>query len=207
MTKDNNSAEIDIALDAELWAEAGTWAVHEVDYLAVGLDPIKVREIVPDVGLDLKDGERRRIRERIDLVLRGDNNQRSFSPVEFLQIAKKAAVELPIELRKAVLAATANGDVRRRSEDARPSNADAPSRLKYNKLLRMFFAVGVEQYGFDPTKPRQDAVNNIVSDARRMGIKLDDQTVRSRLKEAHSDLDELELEGLKSYLQSSRKLS
>ena len=64
------SGKQDIELDAEKWAKAQYWTWQEAEYLLVGIDFRKVEMIAPDVSLDLKDVERRKVREAIEFQYR-----------------------------------------------------------------------------------------------------------------------------------------
>ena len=80
----------DVALEPEIWARAGEWSANEVEYLAIGLDPLKIQECDAEATLDLKTPERKKIRARIDLVLRGRPTRRSLPPSEFLVVARES---------------------------------------------------------------------------------------------------------------------
>lgn len=191
--------DYDISLDAELWARAPHWTFEEFDYLAVGLDPQKIREADAEAELDLLDEDRQLVRQRVGVILRGRNYRQQLSPAEYVQIANDASIALPEALTNAVKKFApkkqkGNGPTDKRGKEVTDGS------LQYKKLLRMFLVVAVEQYGYDPRKLRQDAVKDIVGDGKRMLISLDDGTVRARLREAKDELDASEEDGLFKYI-------
>jgi|SRR6056297_1810974 len=164
-------SEYDISLDAELWARAPHWTSEEFDYLAVGLDPQKIREADPEASLDLLDKERLLVRQRVAVILRGRNYRQQLSPAEFVQIANDASILLPEALTYAVKKLAPkkqkdNGPSEKRGKEVTDGS------LQYKKLLRMFLVVAVEQCSYDPRKQRQEAVMDIVRDASSMGLDL-----------------------------------
>lgn len=191
-----SGAPPDIALDARRWAAAREWTWEEAEYLLVGLDHWKIRRLSPDVPLDLKDIERARVREALDFHFRLEEVPRRVSPSLALEIASRAGITPPEELAEAVteaiVLATPSTDT--------STTPDDPKGLtrKYNKLLKVFLAVAVKRYGYNPRAQRQSAIAAIRQDAEAVGISVDDDTIRRRLSEAREELEASEEAGLLS---------
>jgi hypothetical protein len=183
-----SESSADISLDAERWALAREWTWEEAEYLLVGLDHWKITRISPDVPLELKDAERRRVREALEFFFRLEDSPQRVSPAQALDVAKRAGIEPPSLLADAV-----SGVAETLPAISEPS--DPPQKglsRKYHKLLKVLLAIAVEKYGYDPNALRQEAIVRIKQDALAAGIKVDDGTIRSRLLEAVDELDEFE---------------
>lgn len=185
----------DISVDYEFWASAAVWTVEDFSYLAVGIDPIKLGRVSPEVTLELYGSKRREIREKMQVLLRGRKQTREMSPSEFLSFARDAKVELPDELISRVQSRASSSTKKNTS-----GQQNRISRVEHNNLLKMFLAVAVYQYSYDPTKKRQKSVNQILDDAAELGISLDDETVRSRLREALEVLNGIEQAGVSEFV-------
>lgn len=189
-----NGTTPDIALDVDRWARAKYWTWEETEYLLAGIDHWKVLHVSPSVELDLRDEERKRIREALRFHFRLEASPERVSPDEALDIARRARIPISETLERAVEEATKT--IGASKSAAKPNENPVGLLRKHNKLLKVFLAIAVKQYGYDPTSRRQDAIVRIRNDAEVLGIKIDDETIRRRLIEAREELDAQEETGL-----------
>ena len=184
-----------ISLNARQWARAAYWTWEEFEYVAVGIDPQKVRNVDPSIPLDLRDKDRQTVRAALEFHFRSGSFPAKFSPEEGIAIAKRADLSLPVEL------------VREISEYGGSANANSKPELSgsslnsYNTLLQGFLGMAVRRYGYDPNLERQNAVAEIVKDLEDVGLRLDAKTVRSKLKAATDNLTAEQEIGLDQFIE------
>ncbi|QEW27917.1 hypothetical protein [Roseovarius indicus] len=186
------SDEPDVCIDLERWARAKYWTWEEVEYLFVGLDYWKVKKIEPDVELDLKDEKRKAVKDALQFHFRTEDVAYRVSPQEALEIARRAGLDVPEAPSAAVTASEENST-------HSPGKLSSGDSNKYNKLLKMLFAIAVVQFGYRPSLNRQTAASEIVRLGEQLGIKFDRETVRARLGEAYDLLDEKESANVLEY--------
>lgn len=192
----------DVTLDARRWARAKDWTWAEAEYLLVGLDYWKVSRLSPDVPLDLKDRERAKVRDALQFHFRLDEVPARVAPTVALEIASRAGIVPPEELALEVASAADRARTTAR-HSPEPDSSKGLAR-KYNKLLKVFLAIAVKGYGYDPLAHRQQAIAAIRLDAEAVGVRVDDDTIRSRLSEAREELDATEEFHLADYLENRR---
>lgn len=179
------SDEPDISVDVDRWARAKYWTWLEAEYLFAGLDPWKIKRIDPGVNLDLKDDERRAVRDALQFHFRTEDVPYKVSPDEALEVAYRARIEPPEALHDAVTKFAADYE----PQDERLSSAESN---KYNKLLKMLFAIAVFEFGYDPKANKQKAISEMVKRGEKLGVDFHRNTLSARLNEAFSKLDENE---------------
>ncbi|MEP4806648.1 MAG: hypothetical protein ABJZ69_19740 [Hyphomicrobiales bacterium] len=177
------SGKQDIEVDAVKWASAKYWTWEEAEYLLVGIDRRKVEMTDPDTPLELKNAERRIVREAIEFHFRLESVPRRISPIDALDIVSRAGVNPPKDLRAAVLECAPT------EKDTNLAVLTPADNKRYNKLLKMFFAVSIAKYGYEPEAVRQGAVANMVRDGEKVGIKFDDATVSRAFDAAALQID------------------
>jgi hypothetical protein len=74
-------------------------------------------------------------------------------------------------------------------EIANRANPETESPRKIDHLLQAFVAMTMECYGYDPTKGRNTATNDIQKALDEHGVKLSENTIRNYLKSGYELLD------------------
>ncbi|WP_170427228.1 hypothetical protein [Ruegeria arenilitoris] len=174
----------DTSIDVERWASADFWTWEEAEYLLVGLDHWKITQIDPDVVIDEKKELRRQVREQIKFHFRGMHLPERSAPGDILDIVDRVGINAPFELAQAV---RARPD-RRKELDAVATTGS--QKRKHDLLSKMFLAIAVVKYNYDPSAKRQNAIAMMQRDAEKVGVRIDDATLRSRLRDAIELLNE-----------------
>lgn len=185
----------DIEADFERWSRAVHWSWEEVSYLVAGLDPWKVQQIDPDVQVDLKDDQRKAVRDALQFHFRFEDRPERVSPKLAVEVLQRTCISVPSGLTTAV-AQNSLGD------EVQCSASDPASARKLAKLSKFVLAIAVKKYEYTPDAQRQNAVTRMCADAEEIGIKLDPETLRARLREARDDLNENEEFRLQEFLRS-----
>ncbi|WP_425045253.1 hypothetical protein [Primorskyibacter sp. S87] len=196
--------EADTEVDAKRWASVPYWTWEEAEYLLVGLDHWKVKNLPVDLPLDLKDLQRRQVRDALEFEYRGQDGPRQIDPVKALEIAKRLGIAVPEHLADEVAKLGVHTPPSNGVLGKKPVAGDGGLRRSYNKLLKATLAMAIAQYQYQPKATRQSAIKQIVEDAEDMGIKLDDETVRNRLREAFDVLTADEQARVEDYLGLSK---
>jgi hypothetical protein len=178
----------DHAADFNYWSKVGLLSVQEATLLSVGIEPDKEHsnflERVRDAAGDPKKNEQaiflsKRYRLMRDYFPFGVSSFISVSPAWFMALIKKIDLEVPDDLRAGL--AYLNETSLDAGTVERPETMAASEK---GSLLRMVAAMACEQYGFDPSEPRSQAVPSLRQDLDSVGLPLDDKTIRKWLREA-----------------------
>lgn len=189
----------DLDIDIARWTSIPYWTWEEAEYLLAGIDYWKVRQTSPEVPLDLRDIDRRMIREAFEFVYRDHSGPRRLTPEEAVALARRMNIQLPTTLAHAL---EDKGKVlpMEPAKEPRQSSDDAGLQRKHNKVLKLLLAVAIAQYRYKPSALRQDAISHMLEDAADMGIQIDDQTIRKRLREAFEVLSAEEQRNVANYV-------
>ena len=185
----------DVSIKVEYWGTAEFWTWEEFEYLAVGIDPYKLKTSDPSMHIDTKLDERKKLREHLRFHFREhDSLFGRMRPLEGIDFAARANVSLPEELTSKVKRVSASPISQL---DRELSGAELNT---HNKLRRTFLGVSIAKYGYDPDAERQKAISNIVADLEAVGLAADAKTIRARLTEAFETLNADQEEKLKKYV-------
>lgn len=192
----------DTSIKLEYWGSAEYWTWEEFEYLAVGIDPYKIQKIDREVPLDLKEAERRRIREHLKFHCRADGTLfGKMHPCEGVEFAKRADIVLPAALVDAVARRLASSNLDERRELA------GPALRANNKLLQILLGVAIAKYGFEPHAERQSSISDMASDLEGVGLPTNAKTIKTKLTEAYETLNGEQEDKIKRHLNAkSRKL-
>lgn len=195
-----NEQASEISINVDYWGRAKYWTWEEFDYLAVGIDPYKLKTSDPSLPIDIKLNERRKLREHLRFHFREhDSLFGKMLPSEGIDFAARANVSLPEQLISEVT----------RFSISPPSQIDqelSGAELNtHNKLLRTFLGVSIAKYGYDPEAERQKAITSIVADLEAVGLAADPKTIRARLEEAVETLNADQEERLKLYVSEGKR--
>lgn len=185
----------DFSIKVEYWGKAEYWTWEEFEYLAVGIDPYKLKTSDPIMQIDTKRDERRKLREHLKFHFREhDSLFGRMRPLDGIDFAVRANVSLPEELISEVTRFSTPPTLK---SDQELSGAELNT---HNKLLRTFLGVSIAKYGYDPNAERQKAITTIVTDLEAVGLAADAKTIRARLTEAFETLNPDQEEKLKQFL-------
>jgi hypothetical protein len=178
----------DHAADFNYWSKVGLLSVQEATLLSVGLEPNKEHfsflELVRDTaGQPNKNAQALFLSKRYRLMQDhfpiGVSSYMSISPTSFMKLLKKVNLEVPEDLK----AALAYLD-KPQQQTGKAENVVTLSNSEKGSMLKMIAAMACEQYGFDPTAVRSQAVSSLRQDLDSVGLPLDDKTIRKWLREA-----------------------
>lgn len=181
------------------WAQKPYWTAEEAVPLSLGAEP----------GVPLLHGARDQgsfgflseFRHRQDLMRRAIEVgvlPAFMHPTTFVVWAKSIDLEIPdglideIERLAVKLAGDANEPgpgTERQDEQEPPSVEKAISTRERESLLKIIAAMAVEQYGYKPSARRSDVVSRIRDDLISIGLSLDEDTIRQKLKDSAALLD------------------
>jgi hypothetical protein len=175
--------------DFDYWAKLPNLTLMEATLLSVGTNPnfldqdeiYKLKKEKPEkLWASL-----RFLLERYDLLFRvfpsALMGKGPMSTARFYDWVKEVDLDIHPDFRMA-LSRRFDGTVRS------TSTADATPSEKVS-LLKMIAAMAVEQYGYDPSAQKNDAVKALCDDLDGLGIGLDPKTIRKWLKEACALID------------------
>jgi hypothetical protein len=177
------------APDFDYWEKMPSLSLMEATLLSVGADP---KEFTVDELYELKRQKSdklwaslRFLLQRYDLFFRvfpsAPMGKGPMSMVRFYEWVKEVELDIHPEFRMA-LSRRFDGTVRS------TSTAEATPSEKLS-LLKMIAAMAIEQYGYDPSAQKNDAVKALCDDLDGLGIGLDPKTIRKWLKEACALID------------------
>jgi hypothetical protein len=113
------------------------------------------------------------LKERIERAVEAGKLERSITPNGYLRWAHENGISVPDELKVAVEA--------REPQSNEPREVSAKERTS---LLRMIIGMAIGRYAYSPTKAKNDAPKRIANDLAKVGLSLDDDTIRKWLREA-----------------------
>lgn len=178
----------DHAADFNYWSKVGLLSVQEATLLSVGIEPdnehLNFLERVRDAAGDAKKNEQavflsKRYRLMRDHFPYGVSGFMSVSPSWFLGLINKVDLEVPDDLSAGLAYLS-----KKISDADKVERSGAMPASEKLSLLRMIAAMACEQYGFDPTEPRSQAVPSLRHDLDSVGLPLDDKTIRKWLRES-----------------------
>jgi hypothetical protein len=167
--------------DFSYWAEMPYWTRSEAAILTLGWDPLIFSGVTiadPATTPWFHSLERMRLRiERADFPPSTDRDR--VQPIDYLHWAHRSGIEVPRELADAVSVKVAV------SPKAERANSEAElSETAKRSVLKMVAGMAVNAYGFNPRAPRNTATKQIADDVRKLGLSIDEDTVRKWLSES-----------------------
>lgn len=192
-------------IDISHWGRMARWELEEAVVLALGRDPDSVS--LNDLKNDTKSDFGKRFAKAFRLAQRAREHATFYFPIiprDFVEWAKTIEFPFPENLAAEVIKASPNHinyrskyepllaeheaalkEIKRLKEHtAEPPQEKALPTKERQTALKLIIGMAVEQYGYEPSQSRNDAIGNIVSDLHSLGISLDPDTVRKWLKEA-----------------------
>lgn len=165
------------------WAKMPSWTADEAAALTLGLSPQSVHRH-PDVHHPLID-RFHRVRKMISRACAANdiaNSEHGIVPDDYLTWATRYGFDVPAELTAEVMRAQPLAS-------KRPKDKPLGSRER-DTLLKMILGLAMSGHAYDPAATKSTTVNEISSDLERVGLALDLETIRRKLKEAaalHAD--------------------
>ena len=192
-------------IDISHWGRMARWELEEAVVLALGRDPdsISLDELKNDTESDFG----KQFAKAFRLAQRAREHATFYFPIiprDFVEWARTIEFPFPEDLAAEVIKASPNHINYRsiyepllaeheaalkeleqlKKQALEPPQEKALPTKERQTALKLIIGMAVEQYGYDPSQSRNDAVGNIVSDLNSLGISLDPDTVRKWLKEA-----------------------
>ena len=141
-----------------------------------------------------------RLTDQMTRAINSDELSKSFSPAEFIIWARANGIAWPEQLKRAfqeldeIPNLRAERDALRRECDklrAALKESEKKNNPKWRtKTLQMLYGIAQCKYGHDHRRAKSSAPPLISEDLRRVGIRIDPDTIRERLHEAIEELPE-----------------
>jgi hypothetical protein len=196
--------------DCAYWAALDCWTAGDAASLSIGLNPkftfhpriqraaedkrganrsasvdrlrerlqrggsLKMASILREYVLVTAATEYVTLKERIERAVEVGKLERSITPNDYLLWAHENGISVPDELKVAV-------EAREPQSNEPRENVTAKERTS---LLRMIIGMAIGRYAYDPTKAKNDAPKRIANDLAKVGLSLDDDTIRKWLQQA-----------------------
>lgn len=164
--------------DREYWSRAACWTIEEAVALSFGCEPRVVNwPALKGTGhpFEMRYAERRSLAIRARQM---DQLKDFNEPEAFIQWAKRQGMSFDPDLEKAV----SDGKKALKATQARgDENLNAKSR---QSLLKLVIGLVAATYGYDPQRARTPIAREIEGDLDRVGISLDEDTIRKWLIKA-----------------------
>lgn len=176
----------EISTRTELWCSKPFGNLGEIQCLLLGIDPLLIKDRF-DFELTEKQKDTQRVAmDALDFLFDGTALSRRLSPLDAIAHFQKFGLEFPSEL---VASVSKNSKIPAPGDD-RPTTHHEITALKrkQNSLQRLALVMAMAGYKYDPKKLTNPAINDIVSDADRLGLSISKDTVRSHLAAAARDL-------------------
>ena len=165
--------------DYKYWFDKGNWHLSEAAAISLGkcpyvvnpeaLEPFRRRSFFVEKFVE---------RELLladtcaKFVLYG-----SIAPRDFVRWALNTGLEIPRELTDCL-------PQNERTEDRQSSSKDTLTTRERESLLKMILAMAIGGYGHAPLRSRSPTAGDIENDLHKIGLSLDQDTIRKYLKEA-----------------------
>ena len=181
--------------DYGYWAKMPYWTPAEAAALALGLCPEAMKRIdhaqaeaTPPVVLEYLRLRKLVWRSRKLEELRSIHGY--IDPHGYLRWSERHGVGVPSELASAVRAsresdaAASEASAKQLTSLPKPSEAKPLMTRERDTLLKLIAGMALAGYGYDPKAAKSPTVKEIWDDLALRGILLDQDTIRSKLKEA-----------------------
>lgn len=179
-----------LTADFEYWARMPKLSLHEVSVLSVGGDPRKVTEQYVE-GRLRKKNEKKRLWAADEFLLQQRNIfSRYFHHTGWGFVAepifrvKQWIDQMDIIVHPDFYAALGKREDKRAALSSTEDQSKPMSRQERDTLLKLIAAMSCEQYSYNPNARRSTAPSNIKDDLERVGLGMDEKTIRKWLKEA-----------------------
>ena len=191
--------------DFEFYARAAVWEIQEAAALFVGRNP-KTFNVAAIKRFKITPSSADRYKSILELLERACSirqlNRADF-PGRFLGWAESVNIDVPAELKQLVLKHNhqivfppnlyPKSELNRRDVGGETGNAFTKSasettdkdlkQRERTSLLKLIVGMAIGGYAYDPHAKRSEAVPDIRNDLERVGLPLDEQTIRRYLKE------------------------
>ena len=177
--------------DYVFWARKSNWTATEVAMLSVGLRPSdQIHEQFNKMDVKYSNTCKllQEFLERTELyfsAVRADILSEQGGSLEIVVWLEKLELSMPSGLADAVRKYQSP-----QHSSKVPSDKSEISGSEKRTLLKLIAAMSVENYGFIPSKERNDATGNIRSDLEIVGLSLDNKTILHWLREAAKLVDD-----------------
>jgi hypothetical protein len=162
---------VDIAASDKVlkyWAHLPYWTCDEAVKLSFGINPAGFSfeyEDLHEIEPQLADAFQARVLS-ISRTFIDDNVE----PIRFVDWARQFPADVPKVLVDEIL----------RDKQTTPESEVN----RYNHLLKITLGLAVGGYNYDPASKRNEVINDILRDLEDMGLKVHQQTLRTKLNEA-----------------------
>ena len=151
----------------DYWLKLPLWTLEEAIIISLGKDPRRVKSCHLEGNIDFDNRKRRVLSAK-------EAGQLSFpiSPKAFLSWVNSPVGDLD----------TAKPDA---SEDPVSNKSNQPLNGKErNNFLKLISVMARSGYAYDPGSSRSSTVREIAENSKNLGLPIDEDTIRSKLKEA-----------------------
>jgi hypothetical protein len=177
----------------KFWTNLSSWALAEAAILTENRDPKEF--IAPDIGKSLlevgKNVEHYRyVQDHIKRAIQAGELTDPVQPGIYVAWAQKRDLDFPEELANLVPAAVKSDNQNIPAKAAKKpadKNLAAVTRER-NTLLKLFFGLVVDFYGYKPEAERSPIPKEIESIMQQLGIPVSDDTIRKYINEAKEQL-------------------
>ncbi|WP_162560596.1 hypothetical protein [Methylobacterium durans] len=171
--------------DLGYWSRAACWTIEEAIALSYGYEPRVVNwEFLKNSGHPFAElyAQRRSLAMRARHM---DQLKEFNEPEAFINWAKRQGMSFDSDLEKSVKNGKKSANTAQTQED------DHLNPKTRHSLLKLVLGVAVEKYRYDPERTRSSVAREIRDSLDRVGISLDEDTIRRRLAEAAEEFGHL----------------
>jgi hypothetical protein len=161
----------------DFWPKVACWTPEEATMLSLGLEPMT---LAPSAPLETASQDSMLYRQRRLLILRAievGQLPSPLTPLAFIEWAKRYDVSIPEGLRQAINDNDSKGRRSYTDDNCHPKITAS--------MQKMILAMAIGCYRWNPMDFRSTVVADIMHDLKKVGIRMNEGTVRSRLKEAN----------------------
>jgi hypothetical protein len=180
----------DFSADFTYWGCMPNLTLHELTALSVGADPRKITEKYIEKRLELSKRNRPLWSADTLLVQQREIFARYFHNTGWGFVSEPISrVKMWIDKMSMAVHPEFYSSLAQRLDQPKPHavSADRAKTLtnqERDTLLKLIAAMSCEQYGYTPDAKRSPVSSNIKDDLERVGLGMDDKTIRKWLKEA-----------------------
>jgi len=177
----------EVAADFQYWGQFARYSLHETIMLSLGMEPTTFSEQLVKGTATLLDPSKtnpqfyylgRRLRLIRGYFPTGYSGYASVSAQRLKRLVDEISLEIPDEFYRKLEARIAPVPVEI------PAQPETLTTQEKRSLLSLIAAMACEQYGFDPKVGRSSVTPSIREDLDRVGLSMDEKTVRKWVREA-----------------------
>lgn len=196
-------------IDISNWGRMARWELEEAVVLALGRDPDSVS--LDDLKNDTESDFGKQFAKAFRLAQRAREHATFYFPIiprDFVEWARTIEFPFPEDLAAEVIKAspdhinhrsmyepllaeheaTLKELARLRAQAAEPPQEKGLSTKERATALKLIVGMAIGGYGLDPTAARSKAASDIASDLHKLGISIDEDTVRKWIKDATAEV-------------------